>query len=100
MKIKLNGKEYDFRVTGTVGLMYMAERTLGEAYDHTKKYHVMALYHSCLVASNRGREVPDLTEFMASLTTGAVAEMGEYFWSEWERLEGASAPKEDGQGEG
>lgn len=102
MKIRLNGKEYDFRLRGTVGLVYLAERMLGEPMKEGDKYHALVLYYCCLQVSNRDREIPDLMEFIGSLTSQTLNEMTEYFWAEWRRLEGEPQPKaeEDAQGEG
>lgn len=102
MKIKIDGKEYDFRMKGTVGLVYLAERMLGEPLKDGDKYHALVLYYCCLCASNRGKDVPDLMEFIGSLTIQTLNEMSTYFWDEWRRLEGEPQPKaeEDAQGEG
>lgn len=100
MVININGSEYNFRVTGTVGLVYLAERSLGAAYDHKDRYHQLMLYYCCLVVSNPGKNVPDIMEFIASLTSAAYGEIQAYFWQEWERLEGIPEHKEeDVQGE-
>ena len=45
MKIKIDGKEYDFRMKGTVGLVYLAERMLGEPLKDGDKYHTLVLYY-------------------------------------------------------
>ena len=102
MKIRLNEKEYDFRPRGTVGLVYLAERMLGEPLKEGDKYQTLVLYYCCLQMSNREREIPDLMEFIGSLTSKTLNEMAEYFWAEWRRLEGEPQRKaeEDAQGEG
>lgn len=98
MEIEINGKKYEFRVTGTVGLVYLAERMLGEGLKDGDRYHTLVLFYCCLQASNRDKELPDLIEFIASITTKTMAEMSTYFWSEWKRLE-PEAPVEDAKGE-
>lgn len=99
MKIEINGKEYDFRVTGTVGLMYLAERALGTAFDQTSNYHMMVLYYCCLQVSNKGRDIPDMVDFIASMTREKVRKITEYFDAEWHRMEGEQKKEEDVQGE-
>ena len=99
MKVTINGSEYDFRVTGTVGLVYLAERSLGCPYDHTDKYHNLVLYYCAFVSSNKGKDIPDVMEFISCLTTKLLANISQYFWYEWERLEGINVAKEDTQGE-
>jgi hypothetical protein len=100
MKITINGVEYRFHLTGTVGLMYLAERTLGAAFNPEDKYHTLVLYYCCLVASNPGKSVPDVMEFIASLTSSTLSEISGFFWKEWERIEGPSNPEEEtAQGE-
>ena len=102
MKIRLNEKDYEFRLRGTVGLVYLAERMLGEPMKEGDKYHTLVLYYCCLQMSNRDREIPDLMEFIGSLTSQTLNEMATYFWDEWRRLEGETQPKaeEGAQGEG
>lgn len=101
MVITINNQPYDFRVTGTVGLVYLAERSLGGAYDHKDKYHQLMLYYCCLVTSNPSKAVPDIMEFIASLTSQRLGEIQTYFWKEWDRLEGVSEQTEEAsQGEG
>ncbi|MCM1372944.1 MAG: hypothetical protein NC113_08760 [Bacteroides sp.] len=46
------------------------------------------LYYACLRASNKDKEVPDLVDFIAELTTARLKAIGEYFWKQWETLEG------------
>lgn len=94
MKIRVNGVEYDFMLRGTVGLVYLAERMLGAAMEDGNKYHTLVLFYCCLQTSNRGKEIPDLMDFISSLTSKTMAEMSEYFWTEWRRLEGEPAAKE------
>ena len=100
MKITINNTEYNFVVRGTVGLIYLAERILGEAFNGADNYHVMVLYYACLTASNKGKDVPDLMEFISSCTSDTIGTMSEYFWAEWARLEPKQESKEDSQGEG
>lgn len=102
MEIEISGKKYAFSVTGTVGLVYLAERMLGEPLKDGDKYQTLVLYYCCLQMSNRDREIPDLMEFIGSLTSKTLNEMAEYFWAEWRRLEGEPQRKaeEDAQGEG
>jgi|GEM_PF-4927877 len=104
MKIRINNKEYDFVLHGTVGLVYMAERMLGEPFKGDNKYHLAVLYYACLKASNKGRDIDnlDLQEFISSLTGKILSDISEYFWTRWEELEGAapSDEKEDTKGEG
>lgn len=88
MKIKISDKEYNFELTGTIGLLYMAERLLGEKFDMENNFHLMMLYYSCLTASNPGKKVPDTMEFMSHTTTTLFNEISTYFWAEWRRLEG------------
>lgn len=103
MKINILGKDYDFQLRGTIGLVYMAERMLGCDYDSKNKYHQAALYYCCLSASNRGREIPDFLDFISSLTIESTNAMAEYFWREWQRLEGtpedSEKKEENAQGE-
>lgn len=101
MTIKLAGKNYDFHLTGTVGLVYLAERVLGEDFDAKDKYHLLVLYYCCLRSSNKG-EVPDLVTFISTLTSESFRDLSEFFWSEWGKLEGAppKEAKEAAEGEG
>lgn len=99
MKISINNQEFDFLVRGTVGLVYLAERILGEAFNGEDKYHVLVLYYACLTSSNKGKEVPDMMEFIASLTSDKLDTIAQYFWGEWARLE-PKTKEETAQGEG
>lgn len=100
MNVTINDKTYAFTVRGTVGLVYMAERTLGCAFDSNDKYHHLVLLYCCLVASNPGKSI-DMMEFISTLTTASLNSLTAYFWQEWRRLEGESEQKEeDAQGEG
>lgn len=101
MQITISGKAYDFTLTGTVGLVYLAERALGCAFDPQNTYHNLLLYYCCLAASNRGKDIPEMTEFLSSLTTSKLTTISTYFWEEWRRLEGEpKAEEETAQGEG
>lgn len=101
MKITIKGQEYDFVVTGTLGLAYLAERALGCPLEDGNKYHTLMLYYCCLCASNRDKEMPDFVDFIASLTSAKLKELSEYFWQAWKELEGATPEdKEAPAGEG
>lgn len=101
MTITINNKVYNFRVTGTVGLVYLAERALGCAFEPQNTYHNLVLYYCCLAASNRDKDIPEMTEFIASLTTSMLTTISTYFWAEWRQLEGEPKAEEDiAQGEG
>lgn len=99
MKVTINNTEYNFVVKGTVGLIYLAERILGEAFNSEDKYHVLVLYYACLSSSNKGKDVPDMVEFISSLTSDKLDAIAQYFWGEWARLE-PKAKEKTVQGEG
>ncbi len=105
MKIRINGHEYDFTVRGTVGLVCMAERMLGEPFKGDDNYHMLVLYYACLKSSNKGRDIDDLSlqDFISSMTSGQITRISEYFWDKWAELEGSAPrdedPKEDDKGE-
>lgn len=103
MKIKINEKIYNFIVTGTVGLVYLAERMLGEAFDADNRYHLATLYLACLKSCNRGTDMDgmDTDTLLAHMTGKMFSEMSTYFWDQWYLLEGnVSAKEDDQQGEG
>jgi len=92
MTININGVDYAFNITGTVGLVYLAQRILGdEQFDGQNPYHQIVLYYSAFHASNSTKKnIPDLQTFMASLTTKTMTDMGQYFWKRWNEIEGVS----------
>lgn len=87
MKITINNHDYDFTLNGTVGLVYMAEHILGEKFDHSNRYHMLTLYYTCLQVSNPDKELPDMMQFFASLTSATLNQITEYFWTRWRELE-------------
>lgn len=100
MKITINDQEYDFRLRGTVGLVYLAERMLGCSFENGNRYHTLVMYYCCLVVSNKDKDVPDLAEFISSLTTASLNQISDYFWARWNELEGnPTERKEEPQGE-
>lgn len=103
MRIEIAGREYQFEVHGTIGLMYKAELLLGtEEFDANNKHHQVALLYAAFQSSNRRQEnLPTLDDFMCSLTTKKYNDLLSYFWQRWSELE--PQPSEDGgqkQGEG
>lgn len=100
MKLDINGKEYDFCVKGTVGLVYLAEHVLGSEFRIGDNYHLAVLYYCCLQMSNKNRQIPTLDDFILWLRADTVAQMSKYFWTEWKRLEGSGQSEEEAQGEG
>ncbi len=92
MKIEIGGESYDMTMTGTVGLVYLAERLLpdGEELDLKKNYHNVLLWYALLWSSNKGREIPTVEEFAASLTTATMTQIRDYVSDTWARLEGTS----------
>lgn len=103
MKIWINGKEWDFEVYGTVGLVYKAEQTLGvEALDLQDAHHQLVLWYVAFWQTNKhkGDDVPDLEDFICSMTNAKMKAIGKYFWGKWAEME-PGAGKEDGKtGEG
>ena len=103
MKIEINGKQWDFEVYGTIGLAYKAEQTLGvKELDFKDPHHELVLWYVAFWQSNKhkGDDVPDLEDFICSMTTERLNELGKYFWGKWAELE-PGAGKEDGKtGEG
>ncbi len=101
MKIEINGESYDMVMTGTVGLVYLAERLLpaGETLDLTKNYHNVLLWYSLLWTSNKGREIPTVEEFTASLTTRLMTQIRDYVAETWVRLEGGDGTENADEGE-
>lgn len=98
MIIKLNGKEYKFDLTGTVGLVYMVQRILGdEKYDNENEKHRMLLYYAAFYYSNvtEDNKVPDFNSFLLGLTSNTLTKMVEFFWKRWAELEGMT--DEDGE---
>lgn len=103
MRVEIQGKEYDFEIKGTIGLMYKAETLLGiEEFDANNKHHQVALLYAAYYMSNKHR--PDclsMDEFMCSLTTTLFNTLTTYFWRKWAELE--PQPEEAGgraEGEG
>lgn len=96
MKININGKEYNFEVNGTVGLVYLAQRLLGdETFDGQNNYHQVVLYYAAFHNSNKQeKNIPDLQQFLSCMTTKTMTEMTEYFWHRWNELEGIDTTKE------
>jgi len=97
MTITINSVDYAFDINGTVGLVYLAQRILGdpehggEAFDGNNPYHQIVLYYSAFHASNSTKKnIPDLQTFMASLTTKLITDIGKHFWSRWNELEGTT----------
>lgn len=97
MTITINGVDYAFDINGTVGLVYLAQRIMGdpehggETFDGNNPYHQIVLYYSAFHASNSTKKnIPDLQTFMASLTTKLMTDIGKYFWKRWNELEGVS----------
>lgn len=104
MKILINGKEYSFVLTGTVGLIYLAERMLGKEFEAKDHYHLATLYLACLKACNRGTDMDtmDTDTLLSHMTSKLFGEMSTSFWDQWSRLEGIrpeTADGEDKQGE-
>lgn len=99
MKIKIDGREYDFVLRGTVGLVYMAEHMLGMPFESANRYHMAVLYYACLKTSNEGRDIDSLSlqDFVSSLTNRLLSEMSDYFWNKWEELEGPVHENKEGQ---
>ena len=97
MTITINGVDYAFNITGTVGLVYLAQRILGkEQFDGNNHYHQIVLYYSAFHASNSTKKnIPDLQTFMASLTTKTMTDMGQYFWKRWNELEGITSQQDN-----
>lgn len=92
MTIEIRNKKYNFELTGTVGLIYAAEILLGEPFDKDNRKHMLYLYYTAIQASNPGKELPDVLTFITSLTSEMLTTMSEYFWAEWDRIEGPSQP--------
>lgn len=103
MKIEINGKQWDFEVYGTIGLAYKAEQTLGvKELDFKDSHHHLVLFYVAFWQSNKhkGDDVPDLEDFICSMTSDKFNAIWKYFWDKWAELEPATG-KEDGQaGEG
>ncbi|MCD8265820.1 MAG: hypothetical protein LUC33_01565 [Prevotellaceae bacterium] len=102
MTITINGVDYAFYMTGTVGLVYnTARKYFGkEELDTTKTSEISALFHNILVTSNKGKEVPKLDEFECSLTTALYTQMRDYFFERWAELEGVQATEQKQEGDG
>ena len=100
MTIKINGRDYNFELNGTVGIAYLAQKVIGEDnFDHKNIQHHLAMLYTAFYTSNSGvKDLPNYEQFLASLTSKSVSEMTNYFWQRWEELEGP-APKEEKQGE-
>lgn len=96
MKVEVKGKEYRFEVNGTIGLMYKAELLLGtEKFDHKNKYHHAVLLYAAFHHSNKQLpEIPDLDDFICTLTSEKFNTLFNYFWMRWSELE----PKQDEDG--
>ncbi len=87
MEITIDGTTYGVQLTGTVGLMALAERRLGEPFDASKSYHLFMLYYIAMERSNKGKKLPDIDEFIASFTTAKLKAFTHEFWTAWERID-------------
>ncbi|MCD7721707.1 MAG: hypothetical protein LUI09_05705 [Prevotellaceae bacterium] len=102
MTITINGVDYAFEMTGTVGLVYnTARKYFGrEELDMTKTSETTALFHNILVTSNKGKDVPKLDEFECCLTTALYTQMRDYFAERWAELEGVPSEAQKGDMDG
>ena len=86
-----NGQQFAIALRGTVGLMCLAERRIGEPFNPEDKYHMLALFYTALIISNKKAVgLPTLDDFIETLTTSVFASMNEWFWATWRELEGPS----------
>lgn len=94
MKIAINGREFDFVMSGTVGPMYAAQRMLGsgEALDMSNSYHVLVFWYCILVLCNK--QHPEFDEFVSVMTMKLQAQISTYVNKRWKELEGEPEEQE------
>lgn len=103
----IEGKEYTLRITGTVGIIILAEKivTEDERYmtatdDEGKEISIptpkwlMALLYSAFIASNKDVDV-DFITFMTSFSSKEFNEAKEWYYTEFAEREGFIQKDED-----
>jgi len=87
----INNQKLELKLTGTIGIVYDAQRMLGHTPQDGDISDSMAIYYCALKKNNP--DIMSFEDFKDHMTAKKATRLGKDFWTQWNALE--AEPDED-----